>query len=85
MFGSNASQIGLKNNFINISRVNGGSDLLFISGIWQSKSFRDKLQVYQEEKLQVCKVCWLDLYLCEDVYDAVNIFNNKNTGHTKNW
>ena len=50
------------------------------------KIIQDQLQVYQEEKLQellqtivrqVCAVCWLYLYLCQDVYEAVNIFNNK--------
>ena len=56
------------------------------------KIIQDQLQVYQEEKLQeiwqtvvhqICTVCWLDLYLCEDVYEAVNIFNNKITEQPK--
>ena len=67
----------------------GGSDHMMISGIRRSKSFKSSPKYIRKRSYKkfdsqlfvsaVQQIRWLDLYLCEDVDDAVELFTQKIT------
>ena len=67
----------------------GGSDHMMISGVRSSKSFKSSAKYIRKRSYKnfenqvfiraVQKISWLDLYLCNDVNEAVDIFTKKIT------